>query len=282
MMVVGCLLFALGMNAFIVPLNLFSSGTVGIAQIIKVVLTDYAKLQICQGNDATGIINLIINIPLMIYSYKHVKRALFFKTLSCILLMTFFLTVLSFQTILVDDMFAAVVIGGVICGLGRGLILRSDSAGSGLDMLAIVLIKKNKTHRVGKFTLYINLFIIAASTFMYNIQTAIYTGLFAYIRSYIIDKAHYQNIKTSALITSKNKEIGNCLREIFKSSITEMDANRVESGEKVFLYLIVVKKSQITKLNDCVMKLDPSAFILINDDISVLGNHYMKYPSLNP
>ena len=40
----GSLLFCIGFNGFIVPVNLYSGGTMGIAQIISTLLLDYAHI----------------------------------------------------------------------------------------------------------------------------------------------------------------------------------------------------------------------------------------------
>lgn len=45
----GAFLFSVGMNCFIVPLNLYSSGVLGIAQIIRTLLQQSAGLHFQMG-----------------------------------------------------------------------------------------------------------------------------------------------------------------------------------------------------------------------------------------
>lgn len=272
LMISGCLIFAIGMNAFIGPLKLFNSGTVGLAQIVKVLLENYLQVDVFNKIDITGTINLLINIPLMIYCYQYTSKKLFASTLVCTILISILLTTIQFDTVIVDDMFAAVILGGVLCGAGRGLILRSGAAGSGLDLFAIVMIKKEKTDKVGKFTMYINCFIIITSTLLYNIQTAIYTGLFAYTRAFILDKIDHANIKISVSIHSNSSIIKKDIEQDFKTIVSKITCDPDGNKKTTYIYSLVIPKSKSSKLIYNVNKIDDSAILIFNDDISVVGS----------
>ena len=73
MVIVGMLLFSMGINFFIVPAQLYNGGVLGISQIIRTILTTYLSLSF-GGTDIAGIINLILNIPLFVLAYCSIGR----------------------------------------------------------------------------------------------------------------------------------------------------------------------------------------------------------------
>lgn len=90
--VIGGFLFAVGLNLFIVPLDLYSGGVIGMAQIIRTVLAQYAHMDFGQL-DIAGIINFLMNVPLFILAYRSISRKFFVKTLLCVLTQTVAFTI---------------------------------------------------------------------------------------------------------------------------------------------------------------------------------------------
>ena len=66
--ILGCLIFAMAVNLFIVPNSLYNGGVLGISQLIRSILEKYFHLHF--SFDIAGIINFIINIPLFFMAYK--------------------------------------------------------------------------------------------------------------------------------------------------------------------------------------------------------------------
>ena len=90
--VVGELIAAAAVNLFIVPLNLYSGGFLGIGQIVRTLLVDYAHVPIPSNIDIAGIILYIINIPLLVLAYRSLGRWFFVSTIICVTFQTVFLT----------------------------------------------------------------------------------------------------------------------------------------------------------------------------------------------
>ena len=75
----GMVLFAAGINFFIVPASLYNGGVLGISQIIRTLLIQVFP-SLASGTDIAGIINFILNIPLFIMAYISIGKS-FFSTL---------------------------------------------------------------------------------------------------------------------------------------------------------------------------------------------------------
>ena len=85
MVIAGGFIFAAGVNLFIVPLNLYSGGVIGIAQIMRTIMIQYAHIPLPANFDVAGIINFLMNLPLFILAYRSISRKFFVKTLFCVI-----------------------------------------------------------------------------------------------------------------------------------------------------------------------------------------------------
>lgn len=113
--VLGTLVFALGINLFVVPVHVYSGGIMGICQVIRTVLARFFHIDF--GNiDIAGIIYYIANIPLFFLAFRTMGKLFFVKTMICTVMMTIFLTVIPIPPqLLVNDVLTCCLIGKA-CG----------------------------------------------------------------------------------------------------------------------------------------------------------------------
>src|SRR3954447_4338737 len=81
--VIGSLIVAFAFNCFLVPFGILSSGISGIA-ILLGLLTPFN----------TGLLNLVLNIPLLILGYYKLGKTITINTLVCVVSLSAFLYVL--------------------------------------------------------------------------------------------------------------------------------------------------------------------------------------------
>ena len=113
---IGSLLFCAGLNLFIVPVGLYNGGTVGISQIIRTLLQ--SRLALPAGFDIAGILNLILNIPLLALAFLQFGRPLFLKTVYSVLTQTAFFSLIAIPSVpILSDRLTACIIGGLLAGL---------------------------------------------------------------------------------------------------------------------------------------------------------------------
>ena len=80
--VVGELISAAALNLFIVPLGLYTGGTLGLCQLIRTLLQSALGLE-TGPYDIAGILYFITNIPILLLAYKTLGRELVIKTIVC-------------------------------------------------------------------------------------------------------------------------------------------------------------------------------------------------------
>ena len=83
--IMGALLVAVAMNIFLIPAQVYSSGFTGVAQLLSSMLKSYASVNI-----STGILILILNVPVTLLAWKKVGKSFtFYSFLSVVLVYLF-------------------------------------------------------------------------------------------------------------------------------------------------------------------------------------------------
>ena len=271
MILAGSVIYAAGVNLFVVSAGLYNGGLLGLAQIIRTLLRDFLSFD--PGFDYAGIISFLLNIPLMLLTYRVIGKEIIFKTIFCIGFQAFLMSVIPVAT-LVDEPLTACIIGGILCGGGTGLVLRNGGSGGGTDLIGMYFTKKNRGS-VGKITIYIN-FVVYAVAFclMMDIKRIIYTVIFTVIANLTLDRMHTQNINSEVLIISKHDdaEIQNAIILEMRRGVSYWEGYGAFTGDNSRILYIVVSKYELPQLKKIVHRIDPNAFIAVNNGINVMGN----------
>ena len=117
----GTLLYSLGMNLFVVPAGLYTGGIMGLSQLLRTFLLQWAGWT--PKIDIAGFINYAINLPMLLIAWKRLDHRIVLKTLLSVTGTTLFLSLVPRTDILSGDQLARCLIGGMLCGSGIGLLL---------------------------------------------------------------------------------------------------------------------------------------------------------------
>ncbi|MDO5425292.1 MAG: YitT family protein [Eubacteriales bacterium] len=276
--VFGVFLYAAAYRVILVPLNLYSGGFTGIAQILQIFLKDFLHIRLPESVDFTGIFLWLMNLPLYFLSWKVVSRTFSLKTIFTVCLQSFFMSVIPSPDVpIIEDTLTCCLIGGVVSGFGVGLTLKCGSSGGGLDIVGIYCAKNFPDFSVGKLTLIVNAVIYAFSALNNSLETAVYSIIFCYVASLVMDKVHYQNIMTCAMIISRNDRICDQIIQELNRSCTTWEAQGGYSKQTSHVIMTVISKYESRALKRMVHQLDPGAFLTFNDRMEVLGNFEKRF-----
>lgn len=78
LIVIGSLIYSVGLNQFIVPVGLYNGGFLGIAQLIRHFMESWFGISFGNTNSA-GILYFILNIPLLAVSVKRFGKDFLLK-----------------------------------------------------------------------------------------------------------------------------------------------------------------------------------------------------------
>ncbi|MBR6085934.1 MAG: YitT family protein [Spirochaetales bacterium] len=275
MCVIGGVLYAVGVNLFIVPFNLYSGGLVGIAQLIRTILSDYIHIEF-GSKDVAGIIFYALNLPILIYAFPRLDKLFFLKTLVAVTSLTLAMSLIP-TTVIVDDCLASTIVGAFISGAGIGLVLRMSSSTGGMDIIGMLISKSHSNIRVGQVNLAVNLVIYAVCLFLFDVQIVVYSVIFAVVHAFAIDKFHAQNINVEVkIITKTNPDyIEYVVFTKLGRGVTELHSFGAYTLEDEHMLYILISKYEVHQLRQIIRKYDKNAFVIVNEGVWVEG-HYLK------
>lgn len=266
MTTIGSFIFALGIDAFIIPHNLVASGVNGLALIIFYVT-----------NIPAGIMNFILNLPILYATYRVLG--------GWQLLVTIFGTIISssFMDILVStsslqlthDPLVGAILGGLLCGIGLGIVYRSGGNTGGLDPIALI-IRKYWGMQIGSIVFALNFIVLIGSALTQNIETAAIAMITLYLSAIVANKVviGFNQQKAIFIISYNSDLICDVIITQFGRGATLLEGEGAYTRQEKKVILAVVNLMQVTKLKQAVQSVDPAAFILITDASEVIGQGF--------
>ncbi|MDR4887073.1 YitT family protein [Bacillus sp. HNG] len=263
--IIGALLNAAALNLFLIPADVYSSGFTGISQLLFRILGDYTPLHV-----STGVILLLLNIPVAILGWKKVGKAFTLYSFVSVALTTLFLSIIPLERIS-DDILLNAVFGAVIQAIGIGLTLKWGASTGGLDIIALVL-SKSKDKPIGTYIFTLNGLIIITAGFLFGWEKALYTLVALYVLTRVIDTVHTSHVKVSAMIvTKKADELKKAIHSKLVRGITVIPAKGAFSSEPKDMLMIVLTRYELYDLERIIKEVDPHAFTNIVQTVGVYG-----------
>lgn len=271
--ILGSFIFAASVNFIIAPIGLYNGGFTGIAQLIRAFLIMQVGIKMPTWIDFTGIFNMLLNIPLLIYSNKIIGKKFTLNNVISITLTSIFLAFIPvISEPRIDDFLTACIVGGVIGGVGTGLMLRGGGSSGGADIIAMCRIKTHQNASVGRLNTYINFIVYGICIFAFDVQVAIYSFIYAAIKAVFIDKMHTQNINVQVIIITKVNGIDKTINKELRRGVTRWDGEGSYTGENVNILISAISKYEVAQLKNVVLKADPFAFMIITEGEGISGN----------
>ena len=276
--VVGELIAAAALNLFIVPLNLYTGGAMGVCQLIRTLLQTYLGLNF-GSYDIAGILYFLVNIPILLYGYKYLGQGLVIKTIICTVAFSLFYSIIPIPSApIVADYLTACLLGGILTGIGSGIVLTCGCSSGGLDVIGLCLSKRGSSFTVGKFSLTFNAFLYAACLLLFTPEVAIYSVIYNFFTSMVLDRMHQQNISVQVLIFTREDEskLGKFIMENLGRGVTYWNGTGAYTGDNIHVLCVCLSKYEIEELLHAVHSIDPHAFLTVQEGTRVYGNFRRK------
>ena len=207
------------------------------------------------------------------------RREAIVKTCIGILSLTGFLELTSFIPIYSEDMILATVCGGFFVGLGLGLVVRQNASTGGSDFGALI-IKRFLPHiSMAHIILTLDCAVIVVSGIVFkSVTITIYSVIAMFICSKVTDAVSTLGTKAKAvnIFSEKSEKIAKYILEEIDRGVTGVHTKGMYSGNEKLMLLCVVTPKELPRLVSDVKKIDPKAFIVINDSREVLGEGFFN------
>jgi uncharacterized membrane-anchored protein YitT (DUF2179 family) len=258
----GSLIYVIGMNAVLVPARLFTGGVTGVAILINYHLP--------RAN--IGLSYFLLNIPLVLLGWTTISRRFILYTLFGMAFFSLAAGLLKPPPLPLEDPLLSALLAAVICGVGSGLVLRSIGSAGGLDILAIYLNKRTGL-RVGTVMFTVNTMVILAGAFLHDVALSLYSLIFLFACSQVIDKvvAGFNTRKQVLVVSRQHEAIRELILERIGRGVTLFDAEGGYSREPKRVLLTITTLTELPRLKEGVLAIDPDAMLIINDTLEVIG-----------
>ncbi|WP_409289123.1 YitT family protein [Peribacillus sp. SCS-26] len=260
--ILGSFIIGFAYNFFLIPHEILSSGIAGIA-IMLGILTPLG----------TGIMNFLLNLPLLILGIMKLGRQFISYTILSVVALTVSLYIIPVYEVSSEPILSS-VFGGLLTGIGIGIIFRASGSSGGFDIIAMLLTKK-RDFPLGALISAMNGIVVIASGFIFNWDAALNTLVGIYVTGKVIDAIHTNHIKlTLTIVTSKGTELKEQLLKNLYRGVTLMDGEGAYSGLEKKILMTVITRYQLTEVKQLISEIDPQAFVNVTETKEVLGSFH--------
>lgn len=265
----GGFLYALGLNQFVVPYQLFSGGVPGLAQLLSIPL---GKL-LGSGFNVSGLVYWVLNLPLLYLAWKDLGKSFFFRTLLGSGSISLFMSLLPVPAVpLLEEKLVSVVLGGLISGAGIGVILILGGCGGGTDILGVWAARRFRGMSVGKLSMGLNVVLYCFLLLYFDLETFVYSLIFMLFFSFALDKTHYQNINVRLMIFTKTDGIDREILSRTGRGVTEWGGIGAFTHEGTHVLITCINKYEYNMFLELVHTIDPAAFVIADENVRISGN----------
>ena len=271
----GNLLFALGINYIITPMNLYSSGFTGVSMLLRMLLVNVLHVPEPSGISYLGIIYWIVNMPLFVLAYKALGKEFCITTAASIGIASLCMMLVPIPSKPVfDDYLTACLVGGLVSGTGAGLVLKGGTSGGGQDIIGVAFSKTHPNFSVGKISIAINTVIYGVCFFLFDIQIVVYSMIFAVVNGLALDYQHTQNQNVQVMIFTKKEGITNKVLNELRRGLTYWQGKGGFTEEDTYVLTTMVTKYELPHLIRIIKSIDPDAFLSVSSVTGVYGKGF--------
>ncbi|ERN54204.1 YitT family protein [Alkalihalophilus marmarensis] len=268
LILLGSAILSFGLVYFNMENNLADGGFTGITLILYFIFA---------FNPAIS--NLLLNIPLFFIGWKILGKTTFIYTIIGTVGVSIFLEIFQRYTVvyipLHDDMTLAALFAGVFIGVGLGIVFRYGGTTGGVDIIA-KLGFKYLGWSMGKTMFMFDAVVIASSLIYLNYREAMYTLLAVFVAAKVIDfiQQGAYSAKACFIISDSTSEIADAImKEMDRGATLLKGQGSFTRTEREVLYC-VVGRNELIRLKTLVEKIDPHAFVTVNDVQDVIGEGF--------
>lgn len=272
-MTLACLLYALSLQAFLIPCEIVGGGISGAASLINIM-----------SGLPTGLFIALLNAPILILGfrtmgYKFILRC--FITSITLSLATEFWSFLSVGVAMLrgftDNKILASLYGGVIQGVAIGLFIKYETSSGGTELLGRLTHKLLPFGTIATHTaLFDGLVVLLGTICLSSLENILYALILIFVSAKVSDIVllGLAKAKLCYIITDKAVQISEFLLKNSPRGITMLQSEGMYTHKEHGLLLTCVKSTQIAMLKSTVKAMDENAFVIVCEAHEVYGKGF--------
>lgn len=266
---IGCFISALGIYSFAVAAGVPVTGVTGICAIL------YRLFGL-----PIGIATIVLNIPIVLFSYKKLGRAFFLRSLFCMVMFAVYTdTILPNWPVYQGDRLLATICGGVIGGIGDALIYMQNASTGGLDFVTMAIKVKHPHLPFGNLTFAAALAVIVLNGIVFHdVDSVIYGLLFNYLVATVINKVMFgfASSMLALIVTDNGKAACEEIDRVADRGSTILHGQGGFNGDPKDVVLCACSNKQLYEIEQAMKQLDPHCFIIMLQSNEVHGEGFRR------
>ncbi len=227
-------------------------------------------------------ITFVINMALLLLGFLFLGKSFGVKTVYVSVLMSVALNVMEWiypmSEPLTDEPVLELVFAIFLPAASAAIMFNLGASGGGTDIVAMIL-KKYTSWNIGTALMIVDLAIVIAACFVFDVQTGLFSlcGLLA--KSLVIDDV-IENInlcKCFTIISENPEPITKYINDHLGRSATVYKAEGAYTHAEKTVIITVLKRSQAVQLRNFIRVTEPTAFITITKSSEIIGKGFRGF-----
>jgi uncharacterized membrane-anchored protein YitT (DUF2179 family) len=266
--IIGGVLVALGLEAFLIPNGFIDGGVTG----ISIILSTFIPIPV-------GIFIAILNVPFVIVAWAKLGSRAALKTAVGVASLATSAILLHHMDPWTDNFILALGYGGLLLGLGIGLALRQGGALDGTESLASI-ISSNSRFSIDQLILAVNVLIFTVAGLLLEPQQAMASALLFYVVVTPIIKKVVDGgstMKQVRIITENREDIALAISAVTHRRVTVANRRVYDEGsfdEEISEITFAVSRLEEAQVTEAVREVDPDAIISFIEISTLRGGVY--------
>ena len=263
----GAILYTVANYCFTTPNEIAPGGVAGLATMFYTLT-----------NIPLGFWTVVLNLPLLLLSWKIVGKKFTLKTLFTIALLYFFYdVVLVHFPVYHGEPLLAALYGGVLMGAGLGLVFMRDFTTGGSDVVAKIVQVYRPDLQMGQVILAFDMVVIMASGLVFGkIESVMYAGITIFAYTKMIDFLLYRGNtgKVVFIISKKGAAIARRIILECHRGVTILNGRGAYTNMSMDVLVVAMRGRDYFQLKTIAEEEDERAFIIASDCGEIRGNGF--------
>lgn len=267
MVIVGNILYTLSVKLFLLPANLMSCGTTGIALVVNHFL----------NIPMTGFI-FVFNVAMLTVGWLVLGRQFAMSTILSSILYPAFLEILNRllgDVTVTENMLLNVLFAGMGLGVSLGIVMRAGASTGGMDIPPLIL-KKFFRIPVSATLWAFDFCILLAQMFFHPLEDLLHGILLIIVISIALNKIMLLGTSRTEvkIISSQSGQIRDAILSQVDRGVTLLHGAGGYSHTETEIILSIVSNYELPKIEQLARAIDPECFMIISRVSEVWGRGF--------
>jgi uncharacterized membrane-anchored protein YitT (DUF2179 family) len=290
----GAAIMAIGIGVFLVDARVVPGGVSGLSM---------SFYYLTGGAVPIGLLIWVLNLPLYIWGVKVLGKQFGVRTFFGFTLNSFFIdffrgdipgfsfirlqdseTIINLRQ---HDFLFLIVTGAALLGIGLGIVFKFRGSTGGTDIVAAILRKKFGI-KTGTAILIVDFFVVSLAGFIIEFKDlagersamtlTLYAFFLLFVSSRLVDAIidGFDYARAAYIISEKSGKIAEAIMNELSRGATALKARGIYKNTEREIIVTVVTLKEIGTLTNLVRKIDPDAFVTVNNVHEVLGEGFRR------